>query len=148
MCALGEGYEDHFVCKCGELRPPPPPPTPRFFRPFMFVTNNKRQAVPSPPSMLAQRNKHQVVAVSIIYVCTRRRLCGSLCLQVGGLPSPTPLRLKAIDASKCLTFHDFHCFRDVSIFFIICQGQTKGDCAKGLSDFAVLSRFLFDPPPL
>ena len=54
----------------------------------------------SPPSMLA-KNKHQVVAVWIIHVCTRGKLRGSFCLQMGGAaPSPTPRCLKTMDACK------------------------------------------------
>ena len=83
MFAPGEGCADHFVCKWGVLRPPQPP---RFYR----------------PSMLALENKHRLVAMWIIYVCTRGRLCGSFCLQMGGrLHPPQPPRfLKAIDAFK------------------------------------------------
>ena len=75
--ALGEGCADHFVCKWGGgLRPH------------------------QPPALKGQlKNKHQLVAMWIVYVCSRRRLCGSFCLQIGGAAPPlTPRFLEAIDA--------------------------------------------------
>ena len=76
VCARGKSYAGHFVCKWGGLRP---------------LDACKRKQESSPPSMLAPKNKHQVVAVWIIRVCTRGKLRGSFCLQMGGAaPPPTP----------------------------------------------------------
>ena len=90
------------------------PPTPPLFRGHRCL--QKRTSVKSsPPSMLAAgaKNKHLVIAMWIIYVCTRGRLCGSFCLQMGeGCAPPKPPLLKSIDASNCLFFHSLHCFRD------------------------------------
>ena len=98
MFALGESYAGHFVCKWGGLRPLQPP------RSLKAMDACKRKQESSlPPWMLAPKNKHQVVAVWIIHVwghvCTRGKLRGSFCLQMGGAaPPPTPLLLKAVDA--------------------------------------------------
>ena len=86
MFALGESYAGHFVCKWGGLRPLQPPP---LFKGHGCL--QKKQESSSPPSMLAPKRKHQVVAVWIIHVCTRGKLRGSFCLQMGAAePPPTP----------------------------------------------------------
>ena len=100
-----------FCLQMGGLRPPNPPLF-RGDRCLQKTTSVKS----STPSMLALKtsiadrqvvatidagasNKHLVIAMWIIYVCTRGRLCGSFCLQMGGAaPPPTPPLLKAIDA--------------------------------------------------
>ena len=84
---IGEGRAD-FVCKWGGLRPHNPP----LFRGHRCLQKTTR-VKSSPPSMLAAgaKNKHLVIAMWIIYVCTRGRLCGSFCLQMGrAAPPPTP----------------------------------------------------------
>ena len=90
MLALGESYAGHFVCKWGGLRPLQPPP---LFKGHGCLQKNKTRVRSSPASMHA-KNKHQVVAVWIIHVCTRGKLRGSFCLQMGGAappPNPPPL---------------------------------------------------------
>ena len=86
MFALGESYAGHFVCNWGGLRPLQP----RRFLEAMDACKRKQESS-SPPSMLAPKNKHQVVAVWIIHVRTRGKLRGSFCLQMrGAAPPPTP----------------------------------------------------------
>ena len=86
------------------------PPNPPLFRSHRCL--QKRTSVKSsPPSMLAlkksiadrqvvatidagAKNKHLVIAMWIIYVCTRGRLCGSFCLQMGGAAPPQPPRFE------------------------------------------------------
>ena len=85
-----------FICKWGGLR---------HLQPFRFLKAmdacKRKQESSSPPSMLAPKNKHQVVAVWILHVCTRGKLRGSFCLQMGGAAPPPALRfLKAMDACK------------------------------------------------
>ena len=87
MFAQREGHTDDLVCKWGGAAPPPTPP---LFKGHGCL-QKKTRVRSSPPSMLAPKNKHQVVAVWFIHVCTRGKLRGSFCLQMGGAaPPPDP----------------------------------------------------------
>ena len=113
--ALGESYAGHFVCKWGGCAP---------LQPALFKGHGcfqkKTRVRSSPASMFAPKNKHQVVAMWIIHVCTRGKLRGSFCLQMGGAaPPPTPPLFTGYRCLKLLHFHYFHCFRDPSLVFII-----------------------------
>ena len=93
MFAQAEGHADDLVCKWRG----PPPPTPPLLKGHGCL-QNKTRVRSSPASMLA-KNKHQVVAMWIIYVCNRGKLRGSFCLQMGGAAPPPTLRfLKTMDA--------------------------------------------------
>ena len=70
VLALKEGCADHSVCNWGGLRTPQPP---RFLK--AIDACKKRTSVGlSPPSMLALKKEHQVVALWIIYVCAKGKL--------------------------------------------------------------------------
>ena len=98
MFALGKGCADHFVCKWGGAALPPNPPAFKGHRCLQQRTSVKS----SPPSLLAAgaTNQHLVIAMWTFYVCTRGRLCGSFCLQMGGgCAPPNPLAFKG---HRCL----------------------------------------------
>ena len=100
MFAVGEFCADPFVCKRGGAAPP--------FKDHRCL-QQRTSVKSSPPSMLSLKNKHLVIAMLIIYVCTRGRLCGSFCLQMGGAaPPPTPP-----------LFRGHRCFQLPYMFFII-----------------------------
>ena len=124
MFALGESYAGHFVCKWGGCAP-----------------SNKQESS-SPPSMLAPKNKHQVVAVWIIHVCTGGKLRGSFCLRMCAPPQP-PRFLKAMDACKKTKQgsgrRQHRCLQKTSIrsslcgSFMLCTwGKLRGSFCLGL----------------
>ena len=90
--AVGKFCADPFVCNWQGAVPPPTP------LPFRAIDACKKGQASSRHYhrswrlALETRNKHLVIAMWIIYVCTRGRLCGSFCLQMEEAAPPQPPR--------------------------------------------------------